>query len=57
MTLLAKSKQSPAGQEERLKSGGGGTVNCVLKWGFMQTFPRNQDVTVKLKSELVFIKF
>ena len=31
--------------------------NCVLKYGFMQTFSRNQDVTVRLKSELIFITF
>ena len=29
---------------------------CV-EMGFMWTFPRNQDVTVKLKSELISIKF
>ena len=39
---------------EGLKMGGG--VLC-FEWGFMRTFPRNQDVTVKLKSELIFIKF
>ena len=30
--------------------------HCVLKWGFMRTFHGNQDVTVKLKSELIFVK-
>ena len=34
-----------------------GVGHCVLKKGFTRTFPRNQDVTVKLKSELIFIKF
>ena len=29
---------------------------CV-EMGFTWTFPRNQDVTVKLKSELIFITF
>ena len=29
---------------------------CV-EMGFTWTFPRNQDVTVKLKSELISIKF
>ena len=29
---------------------------CV-EMGFMWTFPRNQDATVKLKSELISIKF
>ena len=29
---------------------------CV-EMGFTRTFSRNQDVTVKLKSELIFIKF
>ena len=29
----------------------------VFKEGFTRTFPRNQDVIVKLKSELSFIKF
>jgi hypothetical protein len=32
-------------------------VHRVLKYGFTWTFSRNQDVTVKLNSELVFIKF
>ena len=27
------------------QNGGGG--HCVLKWGFMQTFPGNQDATLK----------
>ena len=31
--------------------------HCVLKYGFTQTFPTNQDVTLKLRSELIFIKF
>ena len=31
--------------------------HCVLKYGFTWTSPRNQDVTVKAKSELIFIKF
>ena len=35
----------------------GGRGHCVLKQGFTQTFPRNQDVSVKLKSETIFIKF
>ena len=26
---------------------------CVLKWGFMRTFPGNQDATLKLMSELI----
>ena len=30
--------------------------HCALKQGFMRTFPRNEDETVKLKSELIFIK-
>ena len=34
---------------------GGG--HCVLKQGFTRSFPRIQDVTVKLKYELIFIKF
>ena len=33
------------------KSGGG---HCVLKWGFMRTFPGNQDGTLKYKILLVF---
>ena len=33
---------------------GGG--HCVLKWGFMRRYPRNQDVTVKLKCELIFLQ-
>ena len=28
-----------------------------FEWGFTWTFPRNQDATVKLKSELISIKF
>ena len=40
------------------RAGGiGGRGHCVLKKGFTPTFPMNQDVTVKLKSELIFIKF
>ena len=37
------------------KLGGGGAL-CV-EMGFTWTFPRNQDATVKLKSELISIKF
>ena len=43
------------GPQEGLKIGVGG--HCVFKKGFMRTFLRNQDVTMKLKSELIFIKF
>ena len=32
-------------------------THCILKQGFTWTFPRNQDVTVKLKFELIFMKF
>ena len=39
---------------EHTERGGG---HCVLKQGFMRTFPRHQDVTVKLKFEFIFIKF
>ena len=28
-----------------------------FQWGFTRTCPRNQDATVKLKSELISIKF
>ena len=28
-----------------------------FEWCFTRTFPRNQDATLKLKSELIFIKF
>ena len=28
-----------------------------FEWSFTRTFPRNQDATVKLKSELISIKF
>ena len=31
--------------------------NCVLKWGFMRTFPGNQDATLKKMSEHTFIRF
>ena len=34
----------------------GGGALCV-EMGFTWTFPRNQDATVKLKSELISIKF
>ena len=44
-----------SGMSERLKNWGEGTL-CV-EIGFTQTFPRNQDATVKLKSELISIKF
>ena len=30
------------------------SIQCVLKYGFTRTFSRNQDVTVKLKPELIF---
>ena len=40
-----------------LSEPGGPGGHCVLKWGFMWTFPGNQDATLKLKSELIFIKF
>ena len=36
-----------------LRKAGG---HCVLKWGFTQTFPGNQDATLKLTSEIIFIK-
>jgi hypothetical protein len=39
------------------RGGGGRGGHCVLKYGFTRTFPRNQEVTVKLRSELIFIKF
>ena len=39
----------------RKQRGWGG--HCVLKQCFALIHPRNQDVTVKLKSELIFIKF
>ena len=32
-------------------------IHCLLKQCFTRTFPRNQHVTVKLKSELLFTKF
>ena len=38
-----------------LNTQGGGAL-CV-EMGFTWTFPRNQDATVKLKSELISIKF
>ena len=31
--------------DTRLDKGGGN--HCVLKWGVMQTFPGNQDATLK----------
>ena len=34
-----------------------GEGHCVLKFGFKRTFLRNLDRTVKLKSELIFVKF
>ena len=39
-----------------MNSDAGGGVLCV-EMGFTWTFPRNEDATVKLKSELVSIKF
>ena len=33
------------------------TPHCVLKQSFTQTFPSDQDVTAKLKSQLIFIRF
>ena len=43
-------------QQKDNKEGGGGGALCV-KMDFTWTFPRNQDATVKLKSELISIKF
>jgi hypothetical protein len=40
-----------------VNEGEGGGGPCVLKFGFKRTFLRNLDRTVKLKSELIFIKF
>ena len=37
-------------------TGGQGGALCV-EMGFTWTFPRNQDAKVKLKSELISIKF
>ena len=34
-----------------------GRGHCVLKSDFTRTFPGNQDVSVKLKSEVIFMKF
>ena len=33
------------------------SIAVHFKWGFTWTFPRNQEITVKLKSELIFIEF
>ena len=41
---------------KRRLSRGGGRALCV-EMGFTWTFPRNQDATVKSKSELISIKF
>ena len=41
------------GRPEKIRGRG---ALCV-EMGFTWTFPRNQDATVKLKSELIFIKF
>ena len=41
----------------RRERGGWGGEHWVWKWGFTWTFPENQDVTVKFKSELIFINF
>ena len=38
------------------RNGKGGGALCV-EMGFAWTFPKNQDATVKLKSEFIFIKF
>ena len=47
MTKLqtASSKSRAVGRSENKEGGGGG--QCVLKWGFMRTFPGNQDGTLK----------
>ena len=49
---IAMHKQGVTGVLERI---GGG--HCVFKWGFTRIFPWNQDITVKFKSELIFINF
>ena len=43
--------------EQGVHEGGGGEGALCVEMGFTRTFPRNQDATVKLKSELVSIKF
>ena len=63
MTLLCFENEQPTAelaratvlQGRRNNEAGGGY--CVLKQGFTWTFIRNHDVTVKLMSELIFIKF
>ena len=45
----------PTMQGRRNRARGGGAL-CV-EMGFTWTFPRNQDAKVKLKSELISIKF
>ena len=65
MTLLCFENEQPTaelaratvlqGRRNNEDEGGGGAL-CV-EMGFMWTFPRNQDATVKLKSELIFRKF
>ena len=53
-----KRKQVPSLPSRAVGTGGvkGGGALCV-EMGFTWTFPRNQDATVKLKSELISIKF
>ena len=43
-------------RQRRNSDSGAGRALCV-EMGFMWTFPRNQDAKVKLKSELISIKF
>ena len=51
--ILGKPYKSYTGPRGAGRGGGG----LCVEIGFTQTFPRNQDVSVKLKFELIFIKF
>ena len=60
MTLLCFENEQPTAELARATVLQGRRNNegvlCV-EMGFMWTFPRNQDATVKLKSELISIEF
>ena len=62
-THTTKAKSQGANQFNRVvgkwRGCRGGNISpprfCVYRWGFTQKFLGNQDVTVRLKSELIFI--
>ena len=61
MTLMRMYCNRDVERFENLEGGGAscnvGAKNLGVEMGFTWAFPRNQDAKVKLKSELISIKF